>query len=95
MVKKPTKHFAPLPASAGRADLDKLLARIREFPEPLHNMIFAGVKQLTDFQDPAYANEYLDRVTKIYELDRGNGGAAKVVCADRRSGQICCDCDGV
>ena len=29
-----------------------------------------GVKQLTDFQDPAYANEYLDRIAKIYEVDR-------------------------
>ena len=95
VVKKPAKHFAPLPASAGRADLDKLLARIREFPEPLHDMLFAGVKQLTDFQDPAYANEYLDRVAKIYELDRSSGGAAKVVRADRRGGQICRDRDVV
>ena len=77
VVKKATKRFAPLPASAGRADLDQLLGRIREFPEPLHNMLFAGVKQLTDFQDPAYANEYLDRAAKIYQLDRDNGGAAK------------------
>ena len=29
-------------------------------------MLFAGVKQLTDFQDPAYASEYLDRVATIY-----------------------------
>jgi indolepyruvate ferredoxin oxidoreductase beta subunit len=77
VVKKPAKHFAPLPAAAGRADLDKLLARIREFPASLHNMLFAGVKHLTDFQDAAYADEYLDRVTKIYELDRSHGGAAK------------------
>ena len=77
VLKKSAKRFSPLPASAGRPDLDKLLARIREFPEPLHNMLFAGVKHLTDFQDPAYANEYLDRVAKIYELDRSNGGAAK------------------
>jgi indolepyruvate ferredoxin oxidoreductase beta subunit len=74
---RPTKRFAPLPASAGRPDLDKLLARIREFPAPLHNILFAGVKHLTDFQDPAYAGEYLDRVAKIYELDRTYGGAAK------------------
>ena len=74
---RPTKRFAPLPASAGRLDLDTLLARIREFPEPLHNITFAGVKHLTDFQDPAYAGEYLDRVAKIYELDRAHGGAAK------------------
>ena len=40
-------------------------------------MLFAGVKHLTDFQDPAYAGEYLDRVAKLYELDRAHGGAAK------------------
>ena len=32
VLKRPGKHFAPLPASAGRPDLDKLLARIRDFP---------------------------------------------------------------
>jgi indolepyruvate ferredoxin oxidoreductase, beta subunit len=73
VVRKPGKRFAPLPQSTGRADLDKLVARIREFPEPLHAMLFAGVKHLTDFQDPAYASEYLDRVAKIYELDRAQG----------------------
>ena len=77
VLKRPAKRFAPLPVSAGRADLDSLLARVREFPAPLHGMLFAGVKHLTDFQDPAYAGEYLDRVAKIYELDRTHGGAAK------------------
>ena len=77
VLTRPAKRFAPLPASAGRADLDKLLARIREFPSALHNILFAGVKHLTDFQDPAYAGEYLDRVLKICELDRTHGGAAK------------------
>jgi indolepyruvate ferredoxin oxidoreductase beta subunit len=77
VLSRPGKRFAPLPASAGRTDLDGLLARIREFPVGLHNILFAGVKHLTDFQDPAYAGEYLDRVTRIYELDRTHGGAAK------------------
>jgi indolepyruvate ferredoxin oxidoreductase beta subunit len=77
VVSKPSKRFAPLPASAGRADLDKLVARIREFPVSLHDMLFAGVRKLTDFQDPAYANEYLDRVRKMYDVDRSNGGSAK------------------
>jgi indolepyruvate ferredoxin oxidoreductase, beta subunit len=76
-VRKPGKRFTPLPASAGRADLDKLLARIREFPQPLHDMLFAGVKHLTDFQDPAYAGEYLDRAAAIHRLDRAHGGEAK------------------
>ena len=77
VVRKPGKRFAPLPESAGRSDLDKLIARIREYPAPLHNMLFAGVKHLTDFQDPRYAGEYLDRVAKIFELDRAHGGAGK------------------
>jgi indolepyruvate ferredoxin oxidoreductase beta subunit len=66
-----------LPDATGHRDLDKLLARIRAFPAPLHDMLFAGVKRLTDFQDPAYADEYLDRVAGIHELDRAHGGGAK------------------
>jgi indolepyruvate ferredoxin oxidoreductase beta subunit len=76
-VKRPTKRLDPLPASAGRPDLDKLLARIREFPEALHPILYAGVKHLTDFQDPAYAGDYLDRLGKLHQLDQANGGALK------------------
>jgi indolepyruvate ferredoxin oxidoreductase beta subunit len=71
------KRFAPLPASAGRADLDALLARIRAYPPALHEMLFAGVRRVADFQDPAYASEYLDRIAAIYALDGVHGGAAK------------------
>jgi indolepyruvate ferredoxin oxidoreductase beta subunit len=77
VVKRPGKRFDPLPAAAGRADLDRLLARIREFPETLHGMLYAGTKRLTDFQDPAYAGEYLDRIAALYALDRKKGGEAK------------------
>jgi indolepyruvate ferredoxin oxidoreductase beta subunit len=77
LAKRPAKRFAALPASAGRADLDKLLARIREFPQALHPILFAGVKHLTDFQDPAYAGEYLDRIGRLHEADKAQGGAAK------------------
>jgi indolepyruvate ferredoxin oxidoreductase beta subunit len=77
VVRKPGKRFSPVPESAGRADLDKLVARIREFPAPLHAMLFAGVKHLTDFQDPAYAEKYLERVGEIYQIDRAQGGEDK------------------
>jgi indolepyruvate ferredoxin oxidoreductase beta subunit len=77
VVAKAGKRFVALPASAGRADLDALLARIRQFPAPLHDMLFVGVRRTTDFQDPKYANEYLDRVAAIYAVDNANGGAAK------------------
>jgi indolepyruvate ferredoxin oxidoreductase beta subunit len=77
VLTKPGKRFAPLPASAGRADLDALVARIRDYPPELHGMLFAGVKRVTDFQDPAYAGEYLDRIAGICALDGVHGGAAK------------------
>jgi indolepyruvate ferredoxin oxidoreductase beta subunit len=76
-IAKPGKRFVPLPDATGHRDLDKLLARIRAFPAPLHDILFASVRRLTDFQDPAYADEYLDRLTGIHELDRAHGGAAK------------------
>jgi indolepyruvate ferredoxin oxidoreductase, beta subunit len=77
VLTRPGKRFAPLPASTGRAGLDTLLARVRAWPAELHPMLFAGVKRLTDFQDPQYAGEYLDRVAGIYALDGVHGGAAK------------------
>jgi indolepyruvate ferredoxin oxidoreductase, beta subunit len=74
---RPVKRLSPVPAAAGRPELDRLLTRIRSFPEALQPMIYAGVKRLTDFQDPAYAGEYLDRLAKISGLDRAHGGAGK------------------
>ena len=76
-IAKPGKRFTPMPDSTGHPDLDKLLTRIRLFPAPLHDMLFAGAKRLTDFQDAAYANDYLDRVARIHLLDGAQGGAAK------------------
>lgn len=73
----PTKRFAALPASTGRRELDALLERIRRLPEALHPMAFAGVRQLTDFQDPAYAGEYLSLLESLLQADEAAGGAAR------------------
>jgi indolepyruvate ferredoxin oxidoreductase beta subunit len=77
VLAKPGKRFAPLPASAGRADLDALLTRIRDYPSGLQDMLFSGVRRVTDFQDPEYASEYLHRIAAIHALDCAFGGAAK------------------
>jgi indolepyruvate ferredoxin oxidoreductase, beta subunit len=77
VLAKPGKHFAALPASAGRADLDALLTRIRDYPAGLQDMLYAGVRRVTDFQDPDYASEYLHRIAAIHALDGTYGGAAK------------------
>lgn len=75
---KPVKRLDPLPISAGHPELDRLLTRIRaDFPAELHAMLYAGAKKLTDFQDPAYAGEYLDRAAGLVALDRSNGGEAR------------------
>lgn len=74
-AKTPPKLFETLPETAGHPALDRLVHRIRaEFPEPLHPMLHAGVRRLTDFQDPDYAGEYLDRVGRLLALDRRHGG---------------------
>jgi indolepyruvate ferredoxin oxidoreductase beta subunit len=74
----PGKRFDALPNSTGHVELDKLVNRIRtEFPTEAHAMLYAGTKKLTDFQDPAYAGEYLDRVGKLLSLDHANGGEAR------------------
>lgn len=73
----PPKRLDPLPETAGHPDLDALVARIRhDFPEAAWPLLYAGVKRLTDFQDPAYAGEYLDRIASLHALDREHEGAA-------------------
>lgn len=55
-----TKTFT-LPAGhslEGRA----LLARVAAFPEAAQEMIYLGINKLVDYQDFAYANEFLDRL---------------------------------
>ena len=74
----PAKRLDALPETAGHPALDRLVNRIRtEFPEVAHAMLYAGVKKLTDFQDPAYAGEYLTRMAALLAADRDNGGEAK------------------
>ena len=75
---EPAKRFDPLPENAGHPALNQLVNRIRsEFPLPTHDFLFAGVKRLVDFQDPAYAAEYLDRLDAVLASDRAHGGEAR------------------
>lgn len=74
----PAKKLEALPAAAGHRALDQLLDRIRnEFPANAHSMLYAGIKKLTEFQDPAYANEYLSLVWALHKADMAEGGSDK------------------
>ena len=78
VAKAPAKDLPEPPAAVGVAELDALLARIHgSFPARLRPMLFAGVKRLVDYQDPAYAAEYLDRLERLLPRDRAAGGAAR------------------
>jgi indolepyruvate ferredoxin oxidoreductase beta subunit len=56
--------------------LQSLAAKIEsEFPAPSREMLLAGVERLADYQDGAYANEYLNRLEPIRDLDARFGRA--------------------
>lgn len=66
-----------MPATS--AAIEALDARIRaEFPPLLHDILYAGVRRLTDYQHARYAGDYLDRLRNVRELDlrHGNGKLA-------------------
>ena len=74
----PVKRLDPLPESVGHPALNQLIQLIRsEFPPAAHGILFAGTKRLVDFQDPAYAAEYLDRLGALLASDRAYGGEAR------------------
>jgi indolepyruvate ferredoxin oxidoreductase beta subunit len=74
VARTPHKDLPEPPRSVGNAKLDPLLGRIHTFPEPLRPMLYAGIRRVVDFQDPAYGGEYLDRMGRLFELDRAAGG---------------------
>ncbi|MBT1159258.1 indolepyruvate oxidoreductase subunit beta family protein [Aminobacter anthyllidis] len=78
VARKPEKLLPDAPLSVGHPKLDRLLDRIHsEFPPVLAPMLYAGAKRLVDFQDPRYAEEYLDTASRLLTLDRDAGGEAR------------------
>ena len=64
----------PAPKSEAGRQLD---AKIRtSFPAHLHGLIVEGVRRLMDYQDQAYADFYLTRLTEVLEWDTVAGGIA-------------------
>ena len=73
----PAGASAPAPAtSAARkpASAADLAGRIEAFPDSARDIIALGVERCCDYQDPAYAAQYLDRLARVLEADRAQGG---------------------
>ena len=81
----------PVPAApeqAANARTQPLLDMIRrDFPACAQPMLTAGVRRQLEFQDLAYAREYLERMKALRDLDARHGGEARqweLTCAAAR-----------
>ena len=63
----PAKQPVPVAPSVERV--------VRDFPAALHKLLNQAVARLTDYQDVAYADQYLDRVRSVLGVDRVMEGA--------------------
>lgn len=64
--------------SGAQPEIAPLLERLEmHLPAAVHATALAGLRRLLDYQDPAYAAEYLDRLATIQRIDEENGGEAK------------------
>lgn len=75
---RPGKVVPDLPGHTGVGALDALLERVRrDFPAQAQRLVYAGLRHVVDYQDPAYGAEYLDRLHAIAALDAAHGGAGR------------------
>uniref|UniRef100_A0ABX1PM68 Indolepyruvate oxidoreductase subunit beta family protein n=2 Tax=Aromatoleum anaerobium TaxID=182180 RepID=A0ABX1PM68_9RHOO len=76
----PLDTARPLPDVPERAASPQAQALLdavkRDFPAAAQPMLVAGLRRLIDFQDLAYAAEYLQTLGTLRELDERSGGSA-------------------
>lgn len=58
-----------VPSQARTAQLQPLLDRIKRLPAAVQPVVLEGTRRALDYQDPAYAEVYLDRVESIAVLE--------------------------
>ncbi len=66
--------------------LAKLTKRIEQFfPPASHELLFAGMIRLADYQDVDYVGEYIDRLNPILSLENAHGdGNYRLLCETAR-----------
>jgi indolepyruvate ferredoxin oxidoreductase beta subunit len=58
-----------VPSQARTPELQPLLERIRRLPASVQPIVLEGTRRTLDYQDPAYAEVYVDRVERIAALE--------------------------
>jgi indolepyruvate ferredoxin oxidoreductase beta subunit len=71
-----TGELSEVPTQARSPKLQPLLDRVRRFAVPVQKTALEGVRRAIDYQDPAYAALYLDRVEKVAALDAKQDGGS-------------------
>lgn len=65
------------PAAAEPELVELFRSHPANFPTPAANLVRIGVERLTDYQDRAYAQLYLDRITAVARADEQVGGEGR------------------
>ena len=69
-----TTQHAPTGPASQRQAWQELQQRLAELPAAVWEIAQAGCRKVVDFQDMAYANEYLDRLDGVVHSDIEHGG---------------------
>ncbi len=68
----------PSPVERGRPAIDDLLAEVeRAFPPETAAIVGAGVRRVTDYQNPAYGAAYLAKLQGVLAADKAASGAGR------------------
>jgi indolepyruvate ferredoxin oxidoreductase, beta subunit len=86
---RPDQAPVPVPAlmddparAAPAAIRDLMESTAREFGGEAGAVVLAGIERLTDYQDPAYAREFLARLAPFKEIERERGDGSGALLAE-------------
>ena len=64
------KAYPEMPSTVTSKKIDALIQKIKtEFPETLHNPLYAGVTHLADWQNEKWAHKYLEMLSPFVAID--------------------------
>lgn len=72
----PARLSSDIPTHTGTPALQNLLLRLRRLPLSVQPLALAGVRRLMDYQDPAYAILYIERIERIARLEAPHAAAS-------------------
>jgi indolepyruvate ferredoxin oxidoreductase beta subunit len=70
-------HLSDVPTRARSPQLQPLLDRVRRLAVALQPLVLEGTRRAIEYQDPAYAALYLDRIERIAALDEPHSQIAQ------------------